>query len=157
MVWFQVCDTFWSHPRVMGLPNSAGWLWVRAGSYCAQYLTCGYVTRDLLFTLQGSEVDAGLLVTAGLWAREGDGWRFQEGEWPNPFCRIAGVDKYRPKIPSALRTAVYERDGWACVICGAAEDLTLDHIHPFSRGGEDTYDNLQAMCRSCNSSKGARV
>lgn len=65
--------------------------------------------------------------------------------------------RYRKRIADDLRTAVYERDGWACLHCGSVESLTLDHIHPYSRGGEDTLENLQTLCRSCNSKKGARV
>lgn len=63
----------------------------------------------------------------------------------------------RPPIPPELRAAVYERDGHACLICKTPENLTLDHIWPFSRGGEDTFENLQTLCRSCNARKGAKV
>lgn len=65
--------------------------------------------------------------------------------------------RVRARIPGALREAVYERDGFACLHCGTTERLSLDHIHPWSLGGEDTLDNLQTLCRPCNSSKGARV
>lgn len=60
-------------------------------------------------------------------------------------------------IRPSLRAAIYERDGHACLHCGATENLSLDHIHPYSLGGEDTFDNLQTLCRPCNSRKGARV
>lgn len=63
----------------------------------------------------------------------------------------------RRKIPDALRLAIYERDGFACLHCGTTEGLSLDHIHPYSLGGDDTFDNLQTLCRPCNSRKGARV
>lgn len=65
--------------------------------------------------------------------------------------------KRRAPIPAALRAAVYERDGHKCVRCGATEDLALDHVYPWSKGGEDTFDNLQTMCRPCNTRKGAKV
>jgi hypothetical protein len=51
---------------------------------------------------------------------------------------------------------VWDRDGWECVSCRTHVDLTVDHIIPVSRGGSDELDNLQTMCRPCNSRKGAR-
>lgn len=61
----------------------------------------------------------------------------------------------RVRIPLALRRAVYERDGYACAHCGSDESLSLDHIIPWSLGGEDSFENLQTLCTPCNSSKGA--
>ncbi|MGR6999924.1 HNH endonuclease signature motif containing protein [Yinghuangia aomiensis] len=34
--------------------------------------------------------------------------------------------------------------------------LTGDHIRPLSAGGTSTLDNIQVLCRRCNSAKGAR-
>lgn len=62
----------------------------------------------------------------------------------------------RNRIPLHVRRAVLARDGWRCP-CGATTDLTIDHIWPLSRGGPDTEDNLRVLCRSCNSSKGAKT
>ncbi len=67
------------------------------------------------------------------------------------------VQPSRPGIPAALRRVVLDRDEHRCVSCGSADDLTLDHIRPWSLGGEDTEDNLRTLCRPCNSRKGARV
>jgi site-specific DNA-methyltransferase (adenine-specific) len=36
-------------------------------------------------------------------------------------------------------------------------NLTIDHIHPRSRGGTDDPDNLQLLCGACNSTKGDRT
>ena len=33
--------------------------------------------------------------------------------------------------------------------------LTVDHIKPRSLGGTDELDNLQILCRQCNSRKGS--
>ena len=43
-----------------------------------------------------------------------------------------------------------------CIYCGAPENLTTEHILPRSRGGEDVPDNVVRVCKSCNSSKGAK-
>lgn len=63
----------------------------------------------------------------------------------------------RPSIPVHIRAAVMGRDSYACVQCGAPDELTLDHIWPYSKGGRDTVENLRVLCRSCNSRKGART
>jgi len=70
---------------------------------------------------------------------------------------LRGGQVHRAAIPADVRAHVFDRDQRACRRCGATEDLTLDHIHPWSIGGTDTPDNLQVLCRPCNSSKGDRV
>lgn len=35
--------------------------------------------------------------------------------------------------------------------------MTKDHIHPRSKGGKDTLDNLQTMCFPCNYAKSDQV
>jgi hypothetical protein len=57
------------------------------------------------------------------------------------------------KVRAARELALIERDGYFCTQCGSQTDLTIDHIVPLSKGGTDTLDNLQFLCRSCNSSK----
>lgn len=59
-------------------------------------------------------------------------------------------------ISDALKVEVMARDGGVCQSCGVAENLEFDHIHPVSKGGESTIDNLQILCRSCNRSKRAK-
>jgi 5-methylcytosine-specific restriction endonuclease McrA len=56
-------------------------------------------------------------------------------------------------IPADLRTAVFERDAYRCRHCNGYSSLTADHMHPESKGGEATLENLQTLCRSCNSKK----
>ena len=56
----------------------------------------------------------------------------------------------------AFYLALVERDGEFCQKCGTKEDLTVDHIVPLSRGGENELSNLQLLCRHHNQAKGAK-
>lgn len=49
---------------------------------------------------------------------------------------------------------VFIRDDFECQECGSDYDLTVDHIIPKSKGGLDTYSNLETLCRKCNCDKG---
>ena len=55
-----------------------------------------------------------------------------------------------------VRGAVFDRDGCFCRCCNSTDKPTLDHIIPVSAGGENELKNLQVLCRSCNSRKGAK-
>lgn len=52
------------------------------------------------------------------------------------------------------RLAIYLRDDCSCVYCGATmeagAELTLDHLTPYSLGGDNTEKNLVTACRRCN-------
>ena len=45
---------------------------------------------------------------------------------------------------------VLERDGWRCQSCGRTEDLQVHHIKPRSRLGDDSAENLIALCVKCH-------
>jgi len=66
----------------------------------------------------------------------------------------------RPELGRArwkrVRLTILERDGHTCQLCGRPAD-TVDHIQPAAYGGDDSPENLRALCRSCNASLGARV
>jgi len=56
------------------------------------------------------------------------------------------------------RKNLLHRDGYTCQYCGYSGDLmTLDHIIPRSRGGQDTWENIVIACHRCNVKKGNRT
>lgn len=78
-MWFKVDDRFWSHPKVTGCSDSAIALWVRAGSYCAMYLTDGFIADSArnIFGIH-FDSDAEKLVECGLWEKVDGGFQFHD-------------------------------------------------------------------------------
>lgn len=58
-----------------------------------------------------------------------------------------------------LRFKVMQRDNFTCKQCGASPakdpcvELHVDHIIPWSKGGDTTFENLQTLCLQCNLGK----
>ena len=63
----------------------------------------------------------------------------------------------RPPIPKDVVDTVWNRDGGKCVYCGSNENLHLDHIIPFSKGGDTSVANLQLLCQKCNLEKSNKI
>ncbi|MBI3480177.1 MAG: HNH endonuclease [Nitrosomonadales bacterium] len=65
----------------------------------------------------------------------------------------------RTTIPLKDRWAVLKRDNYRCVKCGANPssnheiELEVDHIFPVAKGGGNSLENLQVLCRECNQGK----
>lgn len=75
---------------------------------------------------------------------------------------LQAIKRYTPiprkvPIPEEMRWEVFERDGFACKQCGSKRWLRADHVIPESAGGPTTLENLQTLCRSCNSRKGIKA
>jgi hypothetical protein len=55
------------------------------------------------------------------------------------------------------RNIIFKRDGEFCKNCKTTENLHLDHIVPVSKGGQNILENLQVLCKRCNSSKKDKI
>jgi len=83
-----------------------------------------------------------------------------------PGQYLLETDKRKPAFSKGIsketRAFVLERNGYTCMMCGlGAGDpdpydptrkvrLTMGHIIDKSKGGEDTPNNLRAVCSNCN-------
>jgi 5-methylcytosine-specific restriction endonuclease McrA len=78
-----------------------------------------------------------------------------------PFPSIVRLSVY-VRVPYKKivlsRKNVLRRDGHRCQYCGKSDvTLTVDHILPKARGGNDAWENLVAACVGCNNRKGDRT
>lgn len=76
----------------------------------------------------------------------------------------AAVNRYRARL-QGLREH-HTQDEWEqlrekynhrCLACGDECPLTRDHVIPIVKGGIDTIDNIQPLCKPCNSRKGLQT
>ena len=61
-------------------------------------------------------------------------------------------------IPESLKTQIREGDCYRCCYCLTSEansglPMSFDHIHPQSKGGNTSFENVCLACRSCNEYK----
>jgi len=98
--------------------------------------------------------------------------------WRNRQYRLENLEKYREqgRNSSRKRNAIknkvieaFDNDeiqelldscNGVCPICGKDGKITLDHIIPLSKAPDwyiYTKDDVQPLCRSCNSSKGNSI
>jgi 5-methylcytosine-specific restriction endonuclease McrA len=81
----------------------------------------------------------------------------------NPDVRIGYVlDRAKRKTREAKAGGYFTVQEWKalckkhhyrCLCCGKRKKLTADHVIPVSKGGTSSIDNIQPLCKSCNSKK----
>lgn len=72
------------------------------------------------------------------------------------------INKHRTKreVNDRLRFRIMRRDNFKCQYCGKSPAidpkiiLHVDHIKPWSKGGETIFENLRTLCSNCNIGKG---
>jgi len=80
---------------------------------------------------------------------------------PNPRDDRKWVRRMRVKEYGGLHSngeweTLKAQYDWTCPSCNKKEPevvLTRDHVIPVSRGGSDNIENIQPLCKSCNSRK----
>jgi len=80
--------------------------------------------------------------------------------FPNPDYYLTNlIAMTSPEAKRLWRRSIKEHFDCTCVYCGKSyelSNLTLDHVHPRSRGGESLSTNLVPACFSCNQTKGTQ-
>ena len=79
-------------------------------------------------------------------------------QFPFPsIIRLVRFVQIPYKKVALSRQNIFKRDNFRCVYCGTPDRLTLDHVLPRSRGGQDAWHNLVTACQRCNTAKGDRT
>lgn len=75
----------------------------------------------------------------------------------------ANLHRHRAKrkaVPGKFTAAEWRAKlaefGGCCAFCGTNVNIQIDHIVPLARGGSNAIDNIQPLCKLCNSRKGAK-
>ena len=71
----------------------------------------------------------------------------------NKFMQFKQGEIFWSEIREYIKEKEYPNE---CIFCGANADLTLEHLLPQKYHGAEHWKNLVWICKSCNSSKGAR-
>ena len=113
------------------------------------------VARAIIMTLKNS-----------VFVEELDGdrvLRSVHAEFPVPSVirRRTYINVRRRREQSSMkRLRIYMRDKFRCQYCGdkkGVSELTLDHILPRSRGGDNSPVNIVTACVACNNRKANRT
>jgi 5-methylcytosine-specific restriction endonuclease McrA len=168
MTWARLDDNFHSHPRTLLAGLEANGLFARAISYCADYLTDGFVPSEWA-EQQGGKRPITRLIRAGLIEAVEDGYMIIGYLERNPSrdevnqSRTKDARKHSLHRDRDLVAAIRDRDGDDCRYCGVEVDWTdrrggkggtYDHVDPT---GDTALNNVVVACRGCHAVKGKRT
>lgn len=77
----------------------------------------------------------------------------REYPWPE-VLRLKSYVRVKFKELAPSKRNIIDRDEGTCQYCGSKKRLTIDHVLPVSRGGENSWTNMVACCWDCNNKKG---
>lgn len=80
------------------------------------------------------------------------------GDFVRPIIiRLLSYVKYHSRPLKINRKRIYKRDNNQCVYCESKKHLTIDHVIPKSKGGDNSWKNLVTCCLACNLKKGNKT
>ena len=64
-------------------------------------------------------------------------------------------NRYKRGVSGKLKKIVASSQQWKCAKCYNILDASyeIDHINPLYKGGDNSINNLQALCRNCHGKK----
>lgn len=94
--------------------------------------------------------------------KEHDNWRVNSPSISLKVPSIVQLTQYvkRPERVHLTRRNIWLRDQGECQYCGIQlqyAHMSLDHVHPRSKGGSSEWENLVCSCTKCNYGKGDKT
>lgn len=83
-------------------------------------------------------------------------WRREHPRAVKAFNQSRRASKGDQKISAEQWLDICELYGFKCLCCGKQKVLHMDHVVSLRNGGRHTIENIQPLCRECNSRKGAK-
>jgi 5-methylcytosine-specific restriction endonuclease McrA len=83
--------------------------------------------------------------------RHKDDWYRQRGE------RRARLSNCEGSYTQTEWIELMNKYGNKCLQCGSPDNLEADHVVPIVKGGRNSIDNIQPLCRHCNRSKWTKI
>jgi 5-methylcytosine-specific restriction endonuclease McrA len=87
-------------------------------------------------------------------------------EFHQHLMSLAKRGQHKRRAIMAETDGTYTQSEWdrlceyynhSCVKCSASGPLTVDHVIPVTKQGRNVINNLQPLCRSCNSQKHTKI
>jgi len=66
-------------------------------------------------------------------------------------------EKMSRYIPSEVKAQIWKIYNGSCATCQSKKELQFDHVIPFSKGGSNTVENIQILCKVCNLKKSDKI
>ncbi|MBW4795337.1 HNH endonuclease [Pseudomonas tolaasii] len=70
---------------------------------------------------------------------------------------LASASIRKRSFRGKFKKRILDRDGNKCINCPETDGLTLQHVRPYSQGGETSFRNLVTLCERCNQNMGAET
>ena len=97
MAWFKVDDGFYSSRKVLSIPRTRRFealgLWTACGSWTMKELTDGFVPREIVDELGGTEAQINDLLAAKLWTESEKGFTFWDWEDYQPSAQSIKMNR----------------------------------------------------------------
>lgn len=162
--------SFLDHPETIKLKRSLGWegveCLIRLWCWAAQNKPDGDLAglnREYIALVSGWRKSPDVFIETLVELRFLDttGFFYKLEDWgkKQPHLKIVAATK-RPysKAWKKIKTAIFHRDDFTCVYCGATpSQIECDHMIPISRGGDNSQSNLVTSCPTCNRKKATKT